>query len=335
MFVKYFYKNNRKCSDCFSDFLKREKKKEEKRKEEITSTTGRGIFSDKKDGMSTILNKLRLRKLKDAYEERAKEKVELINNLQMPLEMKIVKDSVKSLMKRGFKSKIRGRKSKEEREQDNKEQIDKQQKKEEKERRKKEDKKRKLQKRYERVMMEQELEEIHVSRERYFQSYREREKRFEKLESSGSSSSSNGRFAEGLLKNADITEGDSEKPRRKSVSIAWDDTSVVNNNIDKAKASRITNLFRAKELKYTIEGSRRGNINALKTIENGCKAKQDCWKVTDNTQRNSNGMDEERMKRIVEMFAAKEHNAAVLKGRSSKAITQNSMGNVASPIYSA
>ena len=228
-----------------------------------------------------------------------------------------------------------GSRCKEEKEQDSREQIDKQQKKEEKERRKKEDKKRKLQKRYERVMMEQELEEIDVPRERYFQSYREREKRFEKLESSGSSSSSNGRFAEGLLKNADITEGDSEKPRRRAVSIAWDDTSVGNNNIDKAKASRITKLFCTKELKSAIQGSRRGNLNELKTIENGCKAKQDYWKVTDNTQRNSNGMDEERMMRIVEMFAAKEHNAAVLKGRASKANARNSMGNVASSIYSA
>ena len=273
--------------------------------------------------------------MKQAYEERAKEKMEIKNNLQMSLEMKIVKDSVKSLMKRGIQSKIKGRKSKEEKEQDSREQIDKQQKKEEKERRKKEDKKRKLQKRYERVMMEQELEEIDVSRERYFQSYREREKRFDKLESSGRSSSSNGRFAEGLLKNADITQGDSEKPRRETVSIAWDDTSVGNNNINEAQASRITKLFCTKELKSAIEGSRRGNLNALMTIENGCKAKQDCWKVTDNTQRNSNCMDEERMMRIVDMFAAKEHNAAVLKGRSSKANAQNSMGNVASSIYSA
>ena len=273
--------------------------------------------------------------MKEDYGGRAKEEVEIKNNLQIPLEMKIVKDSVKSLMKRGIQSKIKGRKSKEEKEQDNKEQIDKQRKKEENERRKKEDKKRKLHKRYERVMMEQELEEIDVSGERYLQSYREREKRFEKLESSGRSSSSNGRFVEGLLTNADITEGDSEKPRRRAVSIAWDDTSVGNNNINGAKASRMTKLLCTNELKSAIEGSRRSSLNALKTMKNGCKAKQDYWKVTDNTQRNSNCMDEERMKRIVEMFAAKEHNAAVLKGRSSKANAQNSMGNVASSIYSA
>ena len=319
-------KTNGIFSDCFSDLLKRESKKEEKRKEEITSSTGRVICSDKKNGRRIIFNKLRLGKKKEAHEEQTEEKVETKSNLQMPSEMKIAKDSVKSLMKKGVKSKIKWKDSKEEEE--DKEQMDKQQKKEEKERRKKEDKKRKLQKRYDRVMMEQELEAFEVSRERYFQSYREQEKRFEKLESSGSSSLSNGRFVKGFLKNADVEDRDSAKARGRTVSIAWDDASVVgNNNID----YRITKLSRAKEVNSAIQNSRRGKLSELKTTENGCKAKQDNKKVADNTRNNNNYMDEEKMRRIVEMFAAKEHNAAFLKSRASKANGINTTGTEHKP----
>ena len=252
--------------------------------------------------------------MKEAHGVQTEEKVEAKSNLQMPSEMKIVQHSVKSLMKKGAKSKIKGRKAKEEKEQDSKEQMDKQKKKEEKEKRKMEDKKRKLKERYERVMMTQGLGDIKVSRESYFQSYKEHEKRIEILELS-----SNGRCEEDLLKNANVKDRDSAKPKRRTVSIAWDGASVGNNNIDGVKTSRITTPFVVKEAKSANQYSRRANLSELKTMENECKAKQDNKKVTEHTQNSKNCMDEERMKRIVELFAAKEYNAAMLKNRANQA----------------
>ena len=230
---------------CFLDLLTRESNKEEKRKEEIISTTGRDMCNDKKHGRSTIFSKLRLRKFKEADGDRAEENVKTGIKLQMPSNIEILQDSVKSLMKKGEKPKIKSTKSKEEKEIDNKQQMDKQQKKEEKEKRKKEDKKRKLKERYERVMMKHGLGETEASKEHYFQSYREHDVRFEKLEPS-----SNRWCVEGLLKN---------------------------------------------------------------------------------TENNNNYMDEERMKRIAELFAAKEHNAAVLKSRANKANGLSATGNGPKP----
>ena len=267
----------------------------------------------------------------EAHRKDTQEKLETKSTLQMPPEMKTVKDSVKSLIKKGARSKIRWTKSKDEKEHDNKIPMDKQQKKEEKEKRILEDKKRKLQERYELVMMKQGLEEIEVSRERYFQSYREREKRFDISEVPANRSSTKGLFIEGLLKNADVRDTNSTNPRRRTVSISCDNKSLGNDNINEAKANRITKLFDVSELNSAIENSRRDNLSELTKRENGCKARQDIKKVTENTQKNNNNMDEARKRRIVAMFAAKEHNAALLKSRASKANGLNTTGNEHKP----
>ena len=214
----------------------------------------------------------------------------------MQSEMRIAKDSVKSLMKKAAKSKIKWIKSKEEKEQDNKQQVEKQQKKEEKEKRKREDKKRKLKERYEQVMMKQMLEEIEVS-----------------------------------MKNANVEDRGYATPRKRTVSVAWDDTHVGNNSINEANTSRNATLFGVKDLHSANQNSRRGSLRELKTMDNGCKANGDIKEVTKNTQNSKNYMDEERLKRIAELFAAKEHNAAVLRSRASKANGLNTTGNGPKP----
>ena len=95
------------------------------------------MCNDKKNGRSTIFNKLRLRKFKEGDGVRAEEKVKTGIKLQMSSKIEILQDSVKSLMKKGEKSKIKWTKSKEEKELDNKQQMDKQQKKEEKKKKEK------------------------------------------------------------------------------------------------------------------------------------------------------------------------------------------------------
>ena len=211
----------------------------------------------------------------------------------MQSEMRIAKDSVKSLMKKGAKSKIKWIKSKEEKEQDNKQQVEKQQKKEEKEKRKREDKKRKLKERYEQVMMKQMLEEIEVS-----------------------------------MKNANVEDRGYATPRKRTVSVAWDDTHVGNNSISEGNMSRNTTLFDVKELHSP---NRRGSLRELKTMDNGCKTKLDSKKVTENSQDNNKCMNEERLKRIVELFARKEINAASLKSRANKANGLTATGNGPKP----
>ena len=311
--------------------VKRRKKRgseiEKKKKKETVESTREGETCNNKKGRSKIFSKLRFGKKKEADEEQTEGIVETKDSLKMPSE----KDSVKDLMKKGAKSMMKRKKSKNDKEEDNKEQLQKQHKKEEKEKRKKEDKKRKLKERYERVMSKQKLENLEFSTEYYSKCYGEKGKRVEKLESSGSNSSSGDSCSEGSVKHTESEAKDYARSRDRAVSIAWDDASVSKNSIDDGKANRITALFAAKEHNSAIENNRRSSLSEPTTIEDRCKEKEDSKIVAENTQNNNNYIDEERMKRIVELFAAKEHNAAILKSRAKKANGLNATGNGPKP----
>ena len=306
---------------------KRESKKKRKKQEEITREAQEEICIDKNNGRSTFFNKLRLGKKKEAHGEKTEVTKEKTSNLQTPPEIETTNDNVNSFMKKGAKSWIKGIKSKKEKEQESKEQMQKQHKKEEKEKKKKEDKKRKLKERYEKLMSKQSLANFDLTNEFSLQCYGERKERVEQIDSSRSSSSLKGSFGKGSLKHADCLDMDYAKSRERATSTAWVDASVAKNSIDDGKANRITTLFAAKEHNSAIENSRRNSLSELTTMENGCKANRAVKKMNEDTQKNNNYMDRERMKRIVEMFAAKEHNAALLKSRASKANGLNTMGN--------
>ena len=312
--------------------VKRRKKREseiekKKKKETEESRTEGEICNDKKKSRSKILSKLRFGKKKEDHEERRGGIVETKDSLKMPSE----KESEKRLMKKGAKSMMKRKKSKNGKEEDNKEQLQKQQKKEEKENKKKEDKKRKLKERYERVMSKQRLENLEFSTDYYSKCYGEKGKRVEKLESSVSTSSSGGSCSENSAKHTEGEAKDYAQSRERAVSIAWDDTSVSKNSIDDGKANRITALFAAKEHNFAIENNRRSSLSEQTTIKDGCKEKEVSKIAAENAQNNNDYIDEQRMKRIVELFAAKEHNAAILKSRANKANGQTATGNGPKP----